>query len=179
VAVAGHAENEQSLDVGHGWGGEDVLGLDDPIDGVADRVEYILRDLTTSGGDETHGIKQDGRGCRGREKFSLGHDRQNRSDIGKIGVEELLDDLGLDLKIHRLWNGGLLIVLGGLFDANEAIAGLADLESVVVARVIPLVDAGRDGGLRVEQMGGRGGPKHTAVTLFGDGGFVFVFFVFL
>jgi hypothetical protein len=93
VTIAHHGEYEQCLDIDDGGSTQDIVGLDEGVDGVSNGFENALGNTSSSGSNETHGVEDYwGWGGLGDE-MGLRDDGQDGCNVGKVGIDQFLDDI--------------------------------------------------------------------------------------
>ena len=96
-------------------------------------VKRWMVPLGSCGG--AHGIQKNGRWVGGGKKFGLGDDREHGRDVGKIGIDEFLQHVALDLVLGWLGGDVRCLAVGGrrFKDFDEPVSCFTYLPCLVVA----------------------------------------------
>ena len=157
MAVAYHPEDEQGLHVHDRCRGQDVFSLEQAVDGVAYRLENLLRYVPPRGRNETHGVQQYGRRGVVRDELFSGDNRKHGGHVDKVRVNQLFDHVALYAQVDRLRQRELQLALFGLVYADNSVSIRTQVPRVVVSQVVCFVCPRGDQGVRMEQVssGGR------------------------
>lgn len=122
---------------------------------MSDSIEDCWVSLSPGSSHQTHRVEKHWRRIRSCQEFGLGHDRKDGRNVGEIGIDQRLDNLGFDMEYWPCMRR-LLFFCARLMNPNESVPAVPDGESVVVALVITLIHLCSDASLRMQEIGRRG-----------------------